>query len=211
MLDAHRKLPPSGDDAKDGTQPDKWIRKIRMGTFEDSGKCKGCVSLIGYSDAANNSQPSHRWAFVDFTTIEHATAALINPKNYFLGGRKLVVEYASPEAVRRGGGGPREKSAKKKPVEGDEDAEPKAFQRRGERVRPARKRQAEDGPAEEDSAERPAKKPRLDKAEDTSKRRKDGREREGRPKSRAKPGAALASAKREAVSIVPSQGKKITF
>ncbi len=35
--------------------------------------------------------------------------------------------------------------------------------------------------------------------------------RDARPKVRAKPGAALANAKREAVSIVPSQGKKIVF
>ncbi|KAG6369492.1 hypothetical protein JVT61DRAFT_14385 [Boletus reticuloceps] len=43
-----------GDAAK---SKDVWIRKIRMGTFEDSGTCKG-------------------FAFVDFTSIEHATEAL---------------------------------------------------------------------------------------------------------------------------------------
>ena len=47
-------------------------------------------------------------------------------------------------------------------------------------------------------------------AEDSG--RRGGREgREGRPKVRAKPGAALANAKRETVGIVPSQGKKIVF
>lgn len=35
-------------------------------------------------------------------TVEHATSALINPKNHQLNGRNLVVEYASPDAVRRG-------------------------------------------------------------------------------------------------------------
>ena len=36
LLDSHRtKDAPSADE--------KWIRKIRLGTFEDSGKCKGCV------------------------------------------------------------------------------------------------------------------------------------------------------------------------
>lgn len=36
LLDFHR--------AKDAPSADeKWIRKIRLGTFEDSGKCKGCV------------------------------------------------------------------------------------------------------------------------------------------------------------------------
>lgn len=61
LLEAHRKKPTNtpadndgdsdaadgegGDDTKakqKGSQKeDKWIRKIRMGTFEDSGKCKG--------------------------------------------------------------------------------------------------------------------------------------------------------------------------
>jgi RNA recognition motif-containing protein len=30
----------------------EWIRKIRMGTFEDSGKCKGCVEISSLSNAA---------------------------------------------------------------------------------------------------------------------------------------------------------------
>jgi len=60
LLEAHRKKPaetPVGDGggesaedddeddkgskAKPKGKEDKWIRKIRMGTFEDSGKCKG--------------------------------------------------------------------------------------------------------------------------------------------------------------------------
>jgi RNA recognition motif-containing protein len=45
-----------------------------------------------------------RFAFVDFTSIEHATKALVNLRNHRLNGRDLVVEYASPDAVRRGGG-----------------------------------------------------------------------------------------------------------
>ena len=61
MLNAHR-LPSAGkkqaNHLKDGktdekvedgskeaasAQPNSWIRKVRMGTFEDSGLCKGCV------------------------------------------------------------------------------------------------------------------------------------------------------------------------
>ena len=59
LLEAHRKNPvrtPVGDGGEEnpGEHDDepkgpkeevKWIRKIRMGTFEDSGKCKGCVTL----------------------------------------------------------------------------------------------------------------------------------------------------------------------
>ena len=41
MLDSHRNKP-EGEEASD----EKWIRKIRMGTFEDSGKCKGYVSQL---------------------------------------------------------------------------------------------------------------------------------------------------------------------
>ena len=152
---------------------------------------------------------------MDFTTVEHATAALTNTKNHFLGGRKLVVEYASPEAVRRGGAGPRERPEKKKVTEGDADAEIKPSQRRGDRVRPTRKRKAEDDDAaEEADATRPTKRSRAgttDDAGDASRRRDSRQQRDGKPKTRARPGAALASAKRETMSIVPSQGKKIVF
>jgi len=53
LLEAHRKKPaePTAGDADDegeddeskekSRKEDKWIRKVRMGTFEDSGKCKG--------------------------------------------------------------------------------------------------------------------------------------------------------------------------
>ena len=45
----------------------------------------------------------NRFGFVDFITTEQATAVLINPRNHHLDGREIVVEYASPDAVRRGG------------------------------------------------------------------------------------------------------------
>ncbi|KAI0751619.1 hypothetical protein C8Q80DRAFT_1251708 [Daedaleopsis nitida] len=158
---------------------DKWMRKIRMGTFEDSGKCKG-------------------WAFVDFTSTEHATAALTNPRNHHLNGRKLVVEYASPDAVRRGGGGP-PRGPK------DKDMDTGGSQRQGpKRDRPARPQpHAYAGEAGDGELRPPAKR-----------RRAEGDDRDhsaGRPRPRTKPGAALALAKREEVAIVPSQGKKIVF
>ncbi|KAI1789545.1 hypothetical protein LXA43DRAFT_1062781 [Ganoderma leucocontextum] len=165
LLDSHR--------AKDASADEKWIRKIRLGTFEDSGKCKG-------------------WAFVDFTSTEHATSALTNPRNHHLNGRKLVVEYASPEAVRRGGGGPpREKKPKEMATK---------------RERPARQNLAgaEEG-NEAEQPEHPAKKRRV-----AGEGQAQGRDK-GRRVARSKPGAALAMAKREDPSIVPSQGKKIVF
>ncbi|KAF9031876.1 hypothetical protein BDZ89DRAFT_1012897 [Hymenopellis radicata] len=80
LFEAHRHTK-----KKEGDEESKevWLRKVRMGTFEDSGACKG-------------------FAFVDFASTEHATSALINIKNHFLDGRKLKVEYASADAVRRG-------------------------------------------------------------------------------------------------------------
>ena len=74
------------------------------------------------------------------------------------------------------------------------------------RERPARHDQAgaDDG-NEAEQLEQPAKKRRVG-GEDLAK----GREK-GRRVARSKPGAALAMAKREDPSIVPSQGKKIVF
>lgn len=45
MLESHRvrvrHAAPNEDENADAAASDKWIRKVRMGTFEDSGKCKG--------------------------------------------------------------------------------------------------------------------------------------------------------------------------
>lgn len=195
MLESHRQKIETADPTElddQAEQNKKWIRKIRMGTFEDSGKCKG-------------------WAFVDFTSIDHATAALTNKKNHFLDGRKLVVEYASPEAVRRGGGGPRKAKPAQQATGQHEEAATEKLHR--ERVRPVRKR------AEEEDGEKSVKRRKVEGVNEeegkvptraTHDRR--GRDRDSKmSRVRAKPGAALASAKREAVSIVPSQGKKIVF
>ena len=71
MLNAHRS-PSAGKkqanhpkEDKDGSkeaansQPNSWIRKVRMGTFEDSGSCKGCVLHSWIGVLFNNSQHSH--------------------------------------------------------------------------------------------------------------------------------------------------------
>ena len=42
LFTQHRELKVVAED-EEKKPADKWIRKIRMGTFEDSGKCKGCV------------------------------------------------------------------------------------------------------------------------------------------------------------------------
>ncbi|KAI8393864.1 uncharacterized protein BYT42DRAFT_487659 [Radiomyces spectabilis] len=58
------------------------IRKVRMATFEDSGKCKG-------------------FAYIDFHTVESATKAIRAPDKHTLDGRKLRVEFGSAEAHMR--------------------------------------------------------------------------------------------------------------
>ena len=142
----------------------------------------------------------YRWAFVDFTSTEHATAALINPRNHSLDGRKLSVEYASPDAVRRGGG-PREPDSSKK------------LTRTGERGKKVRKPKSagyiRKGPK---SAERRSVNDGEGELEKKREATGGGERAPGRGISgRRKPGAALASAQRGTAAILPSQGQKITF
>ncbi|GJJ07216.1 hypothetical protein Clacol_001416 [Clathrus columnatus] len=170
MLEHHREAPGEKKaEDKENQKEKQWIKKVRLGTFEDSGKCKG-------------------WAFVDFHAVEDATYALINLKNHHLDGRKLVVEYASQEAVRRGGGGPQPSQ--------------KPFQR--QKHRGSKQERTDDekaDPAEELTEGRPIKKTKLET--DTDRRPVKPR--------RTKPGAALAMAKRETAAIVPFSGKRIVF
>ncbi|KAI0082493.1 hypothetical protein K474DRAFT_1585727 [Panus rudis PR-1116 ss-1] len=163
------------------------IRKIRMGTFEDSGKCKG-------------------WAFVDFNNTEAATTALTSRSRWYLDGRQLVVEFASPDAVRRGGfrnHGDKEGAAGKRREPKEKDPEHNiAATGSGKRKAHSEETKDEDGEGEASQKRRKGDADKQDRARFT---------RDGRPKVRAKPGAALAMAKREQVNIVPSQGKKVVF
>ncbi|KNZ76064.1 Nucleolar protein 13 [Termitomyces sp. J132] len=175
---------------------DVWLRKVRMGTFEDSGLCKG-------------------FAFVDFKTTEDATAALINPKNHRLNGRDLVVEYAGPDAVRRGApkGSKREDGSAPPP---SRKRETPLHSKRAER--PERKTRhnqdetkIEEGPVEQEEEQghhvhvNPEHRREVRKTFVGKERKEKG------PRLRPKPGAALAQAKRESAAILPSQGNKITF
>lgn len=175
------------------------IRKVRMGTFEDSGKCKG-------------------FAFVDFVSTEHATNALANLKNHRLDGRNLLVEYASAEAVKRGGGSLKmiqnKRPFKTKTVDGN------AQQRNAEKAKPA----ADSAHLEQTDECDPAATQKLsDPSMEDSKliQQADQLVNEGRKTSRKteyqgrqKPGAALANARRAPVGIIknPTQtGKKTVF
>ncbi|KAF9266206.1 hypothetical protein L218DRAFT_922729 [Marasmius fiardii PR-910] len=203
LLEAHRKKSKKEKDQTDETiggaddaktdESESWIRKIRMGTFEDSGLCKG-------------------FAFVDFSTIENATSALVNPRNHHLNGRNLVVEYASVDAVRRG--------PNKQHVGGREGKQKTSKTRDPStgRQRPEKKF-SEKGTSEaitRDSVPRPEGQDDVRGQEGNADHRKrtgkgpDAPRQKG-PRHRPKPGAALAQAKRQSAAIVPTTGKKIVF
>ncbi|BGP15312.1 hypothetical protein JCM10213_002629 [Rhodosporidiobolus nylandii] len=184
---------------------DAGIRKIRLGTFEDSGKCKG-------------------WCFVDFHLPAQATRALLNLRNHTLNGRKLNVEFASADAVRRGQLGTRAASK----ANGRARREGGGAGGRDDGERPQkRQRGGEDGGAQRegrggawgddaarayaaagDFAAPAAPKERMQRPK---KDRSGGGGDEGGRKERAKPGAALANAQRASEAIVESRGRKTTF
>ncbi|GAA5850283.1 hypothetical protein JCM9279_006512 [Rhodotorula babjevae] len=186
---------------------DAGIRKIRIGTFEDTGKCKG-------------------WAFVDFHLAAQSTRALLNLHNHQLNGRKLNVEYASPEAVRRGQLGSRAVSKqhgrqrREAPAYGDDGAgADDGYGERAERAGGGRKRgerEWDDGDvrsfAAEAVADAAAQGPPQRQRREKQPRERREREPQALPGGkRAKPGAALAMAQRASEAIVASTGRKVTF
>ena len=142
-------------------------------------------------------------------TVEHATSALINPKNHQLNGRNLIVEYASPDAVRRGA--PKGKSSDG-PIAKDRrnrlPAKPHHDVTSDRSVtQPKEASESADADkfpvADSDPMDHtPSVKERIPSKGDV---------RHKGPKTRPRPGAALALAKRESAAILPSQGHKITF
>ncbi|KAH7876429.1 uncharacterized protein C8R40DRAFT_1042862 [Lentinula edodes] len=221
LLDAHRKKPRKDkdskkeeedveeekDEGKGEKEEENWIRKIRLGTFEDSGLCKG-------------------FAFVDFSSTDNATSALINPKNHHLNGRNLVVEYASADAVKRGPNKPRAVAGEGGPGDFKRKFGPRV---NGSQNKPFRRNERDVGAGDEKSSNR--RKDRLDyrhNAEESQtvdheefstpqfggrpyRKDQEGVPRHKGPRNRPKPGAALAQAKRQSAAIVPTSGKKIVF
>lgn len=179
------------------------------------GNAKGNNPRIKYR--AVNLKMLYSWAFVDFTSIQSATAALIHPKNKTLDGRSLVIEYASPDAVRRGGGilprnGPVNRN-KHERAQGN-------FVKGSKFVRKDRKSDVALELGQPSVADAEIRTSGETVADPEIKRRAiqktDGRgarngKRERQPRTRAAPGAALALAKRESVAIIPPQGNKIVF
>ena len=140
---------------------------------------------------------------------------MINPRNHILDGRKLKVEYASPDAVRRGGG-PRESDKHK----GDEGAghggkvrKPKSAGYIRNKPKSAAGKFTKDGERKLNKGERKMEKKerKLEKLEGKLKHKFGGERAPGKGAERPKPGAALALAQRGTAAILPSQGQKITF
>lgn len=165
--------------------------------------------------------PLSRWAFVDFYTAAQATQSLIDGRNHYMNGRTLTVEFASADAVRRGGGkmeGVDTSSGQKKGRSGQEGRAPSGKRKREERDDDENDRH---NPTEEPEPPKQAfyRPPlALEPWKEAAKVHKPNKEerqalREERKSKgkRQKPGAALATAQREKIAIQPAAGKKITF
>ena len=116
-----------------------------------------------------------------------------------------MVEYASAEAVRRGGG-PGHKP-KKTSSEGAKESQSR---------RKERDSAVDDGASGKRFTEAITTSAKPPEEKSTAIGRRTGKSAKskvdhGKHKSRLAPGAALALAKREQVAIVPSQGRRITF
>jgi RNA recognition motif-containing protein len=165
------------------------IRKVRMGTFEDTGKCKG-------------------FTFVDFHTPAYATATLIDARCHTLDGRALILQYAGADAIRRG-------AVKGKMGAGNEPVGRRP-DRRDRRPHPAVDfaALAESAPAPGSfDPEAPVEKRHKETREERALRRQKEDAADGGRKRRQKPGAALAQAQRGKTAIATDepQGQKITF
>ena len=141
--------------------------------------------------------------------MDNATAALISPKNHGLNGRSLIVEYASPDAVRRGAPKAGQSKGVAEPKRRLTSADGKKAASESEKVL-ANEETNETLPTFHEHEQQPhldtdPRKVRFASRHDVTAMKHQ------RFKTRTKPGATLAQVKREAVAIVPSQGKKIVF
>ena len=179
------------------------LRKVRLGAFEDTGRCKGCDTpswvLRGNADLSS-------FAFLDFHSPSQATTALNNRNNHYYEGWKLTIQYASAEATKRSGGRDASKQASGR------DAAKKALLR----LDAGPKRDAASA-VERGNLYPPEKFTREAKTEEKFRQpetllpEKDKRGKKWEAAGRPRPGAALAMAKREKVGIVEGHGQKIVF
>ncbi|KAG8904760.1 hypothetical protein FRB99_001237 [Tulasnella sp. 403] len=161
------------DDPPEAT-PDLGLRKIRLGTFQDTGKCKG-------------------WAFLDFVDTPHATVSLLRTRNHYMDGRQVVLEFASPDAVRRN--------------HSDEQVKQRGTGRFAKDAKASQKTRPRGFPSIHLNDPEVVK----GSAESATEEKRHPKYGTHGPPHRQKPGAALAQAARKSVGIVQSQGKKTVF
>ena len=174
------------------------LRKVRLGAFEDTGRCKGYV----FTSTTSITLIICSFAFLDFYSPGEATTALTNRNNYVYDARKITLQFASPEATKRSGG--RESSKKISKIG---HAGPK---------RRAAVTAEKTISKELREAEAPRRKPKDEVEEEAgtslkTERVGDQRGKKWQAAGRPRPGAALAIAKREKVGIVEGRGEKIVF
>lgn len=145
-----------------------------------------------------------RFGFVDFGSVEASTRALVNLKNFSHMGRQLTIEYASADAVRRGGGARPTTSKSNQPSRAPRSTPPSTATSNPRPQKPSR--------APPPTAPTPAL-PASEPVTDASSVALSGFKKK-QFLGRVTPGAALANAKRAPIGIIKNPdkvGKKIVF
>ena len=161
------------------------INKIRMGTFQDTNKCKG-------------------WCFINFDSVDTCKLAIKDKNCKYLMGRKLRLEFGEDRSKRR------PNMSKNYPAkEREEGGETSNYSHGdGQKLHPERAERVDR------HNERSERSERFDKGERSEKpQRFDRFERKPFRSQRSKilSSVALATAQRASAAIVPSTGKKIKF
>ncbi|KAI9499153.1 hypothetical protein BDB00DRAFT_221107 [Zychaea mexicana] len=160
------------------------IMNVRLGTFQDSGKCKG-------------------FGYVDFENVEDATKAIRATNKHTINGQKIRVEFGSEEAYRRGR--PWLKRADERAASGGGDT---AGGNNGEQQDGQEQQQFNQAPVEQSEGfveeyKRPReKRVKADRKPSSS---------TGSSDKRVAPGLALSQAQRQKPTVQAFKGTKITF
>lgn len=167
------------------------IRKVRVATFEDSGKCKGYDNNDISSLYANYC---YSFGYIDFGDLDTAVRAIRAPDKHVLDGRKIRVEYASEEAYNRG----RPRKVKEREAAAAAAAESNDG---------SQEAQAEDQQEQQQEYEQRGKRRGNDYGDGPREKRRKSNKDGGR----TKPGKALSEAQRQKPTVQEFKGTKIVF
>ncbi|KAJ8658597.1 hypothetical protein O0I10_005637 [Lichtheimia ornata] len=160
------------------------IRKVRVATFEDSGKCKG-------------------FGYIDFGDLDTAVRAIRAPDKHVLDGRKIRVEYASEEAYNRG------RPRKVKEREAAAAAAAAAAGEGGEGSNDAS--QEDQGETQEEHQQQEYEHRGKRRGYDHGDGPREKRRKSNKDGGRTKPGKALSEAQRQRPTVQEFKGTKIVF